>query len=473
LQSRRRPPFIKDAALLLFQSWAFLIFFAIVFPFHLLVKGARLRIPCLLIANYAFYGFWNPLYPLLLLYATTVDYLAVAWMSRGGPKKLCVGLSVVNGLTLLAFFKYAAFIADNVNLLLAKFGMAWSAPRPDFVLPVGISFYVFQSLTYTIDCYRGQVERETSFWRYAAFVSLFPQICAGPIQRARELLPQLRETPRIGGRDVADGASLFIVGLFKKVALADYFSLYVDEVYSMPGEYQAGTLMLATFAFAWQLYFDFSGYTDMARGVARMMGLRYGLNFNNPYLATGLGEFWQRWHISLSNWFRDYLYIPLGGNRKGNLRTYINMFLTMVISGLWHGASWNYVIWGALHGAGRVCTRELERTNFYRSRLPKIVKQLFTFVFVCFCWIFFRAETFADARLIVSRIFASGFGEPKFPLLMAGLALSVWAYQFVHESRFSLWLQFAPVKVALTAAMLIYIAVFARTGNQAFIYFQF
>jgi len=257
------------------------------------------------------------------------------------------------------------------------------------------------------------------------------------------------------------------------VALADYLGHYVDEVYLMPDQYQAPALMLATFAFAWQIYFDFSGYTDMARGVARMMGIRLMLNFNNPYLATGLGDFWQRWHISLSTWFKDYVYIPLGGNRKGEVRTYVNMALTMVISGLWHGAQWTFVLWGALHALGRIVTRELERSRFYRDHVPRCIKQALVFTFVCFCWIFFRAETFTDAWTIVTRIFTSGLGNPACPLLMLALVASIWAYQFVYESRARRWLEFAPVRVALVLGMILYIAIFARSSNEAFIYFQF
>ncbi len=205
-------------------------------------------------------------------------------------------------------------------------------------MPVGISFFVFQSMTYTIDYYRGQVEREPNFLRYAAFVAMFPQLLSGPIERARNILPQLCQAPAISRQDVADGCSLFIVGLFKKVALADYLALYVDRIYGSPGQFEAPALVLASFAYAWQICFDFSGYTDMARGAARMLGIRLMLNFDNPYLADGLGDFWRRWHISLSTWFRDYVYIPLGGSRRGELATYRNMCLTMVISGLWHGA---------------------------------------------------------------------------------------------------------------------------------------
>ena len=458
---------------MLFHNWVFLAFFAIVYPVYLLLKGTRFRSLWLLVASYVFYGWWNPLYLLLIAYSTTVDYVAVLGMARFGRKKRFVALSVVNNLGLLGFFKYAGFITQNVNALLARAGLEYAVPAPDVLLPVGISFFVFQSMSYTIDFYRGNVDKEPSFIRYATFVSLFPQLVAGPIERARNLLPQLRETPRVTARDVTDGLSLFVVGLFKKLALADYLAVYVDEVYAVPDQYQAPALMLATFAFAWQIYFDFSGYTDMARGVARMMGIRIMLNFNNPYLATGLGDFWQRWHISLSTWFKDYLYIPLGGNRKGQVRTYVNMALTMVISGLWHGAKWTFILWGVLHALGRVLTRELERTAFYRDRVPRCVKQALVFTFVCFCWIFFRADSFADAVMIVKRIFTSGLADPRCPLLMLGLVGSVWLYQFVYESRLRRALEWAPVQVGLVVAMVMYIALFAGSSNQPFIYFQF
>ena len=458
---------------MLFHNWVFLIFFAIVYPVYLLVKGTRLQSLWLLIASYVFYGWWNPLYLLLIAYSTTVDYLAVAAMARWGRRKSFLAFSILNNLCLLGFFKYAGFVTQNLNALLERLGLEFAIPAPDVLLPVGISFFVFQSMSYTIDFFRGKIDKEPNFIRYATFVSLFPQLVAGPIERARNLLPQLRGTPRVTRQDVADGLSLFVVGLFKKVALADYLARYVDEVYAVPDMYEAPALMLATFAFAWQIYFDFSGYTDMARGVARMMGIRIMLNFNNPYLADGLGDFWQRWHISLSTWFRDYVYIPLGGNRQGQVRTYVNMALTMVISGLWHGAQWTFVVWGALHALGRVLTRELERTRFYREQVPRCVKQAVVFVFVCFCWIFFRADTFGDACTIVQRIFTSGFADPRCPLLMLGLIGSVWVYQFIYESRLTRLLELPPVRVALVVAMLLYVTVFATSSSEPFIYFQF
>jgi alginate O-acetyltransferase complex protein AlgI len=260
--------------------------------------------------------------------------------------------------------------------------------------------------------------------------------------------------------------------LFKKVALANYLALYVDRVYDNPGSYSATALVLATVAFAWQIFFDFSGYTDMARGVAKLMGFNLILNFNNPYLATGLGDFWSRWHISLSSWFRDYVYIPLGGNRKGALLTYRNLFITFLVSGIWHGAAWTFAIWGILHAAGVIITRELERSPFYRERVPKLIKQLAVFAFVCFAWIFFRAESLSDAWLIIGRIATAAWRNPEIPALMIVLVLVVWLYQFAYESRFRDWLRASPVRVGLAVCMVLYMCLFSA-GGGAFIYFQF
>jgi D-alanyl-lipoteichoic acid acyltransferase DltB (MBOAT superfamily) len=483
---------------MLFHTWTFLAFFLVVYPGFLLLKRTRFKAPWLLAASYFFYMCWNPVYLLLIVWSTTIDYLAVVAMAKTRWKKPWLACSIVNNLLLLGFFKYGQFVVDNLNALfgwiglpfvlsqpsasflstginnlLALFGTGWSVAPFDYLLPVGISFYVFQSMSYTIDYYRGRVQFEPNFIRYATFVSLFPQLVAGPIERASNLLPQLRADPKITTHDVADGASLFIVGLFKKIALADYLAMYVNPCYAAPGQYEAPALLLATFAFAWQIYFDFSGYTDMARGLGRMMGFRLMLNFNNPYLASGLGDFWGRWHISLSTWFRDYVYVPLGGNRRGKLRTYVNMVLTMLISGLWHGAMWTFVLWGAVHAVGRLLTRGLEGTGFYRKCIPKSVKQLITFLIVTFAWIFFRAESVSDAWLIISRIATTGWSDPRFPLLAAGLVAAVWVYQYLYESRLRGLLRPAPVRIALVVAMIVYLATCVTGGGQAFIYFRF
>jgi D-alanyl-lipoteichoic acid acyltransferase DltB (MBOAT superfamily) len=273
-------------------------------------------------------------------------------------------------------------------------------------------------------------------------------------------------------QNFTDGLSLFVVGLFKKLALANYLSLYVERVYQNPKAFDAPDLVAATFAFAWQIFFDFSGYTDMARGIAKVMGFNLMLNFNNPYLATGLGEFWSRWHISLSSWFRDYVYIPLGGNRHGSLLTYRNLFVTFLISGIWHGAAWTFVIWGVLHAAGILITRELERSLFYRERVPHLAKQMATFTFVCFAWIFFRAESLGDASLIISRIAAGVWHAPNMPLLMLALVGMIWLYQFLYESRWKEMLQTSVVRVSGVAFMILYLCLFSTEGG-AFIYFQF
>ena len=397
-----------------------------------------------------------------------------------GSRRTWLVVSIVNNLAILAFFKYARFLIENINDVLASSQLTARLPDPstlmpfgaDYLLPVGISFFTFQSLSYSIDFYRGLIQRERNFLRFATFVAFFPQLMAGPIERAAHMLPQFFKFPKFQLQNLTDGLSLFLVGLFKKLALANYLSLYVERIYDNPGQFGAPELIAATFCFAWQIFFDFSGYTDMARGIAKVMGFDLMLNFNNPYTATGLGDFWARWHISLSTWFRDYVYIPLGGNRRGALITYRNLLLTFLISGIWHGAAWTFLIWGGLHALGILITRELERSSFYRERVPRIVKQLATFAFVCFAWIFFRAGSLADARLIIERIFAGGWHLPQVPVLMLLLVGLIWIYQFVWESRFKGILDSGTVRVGIAVCMILYLCLFATEGG-AFIYFQF
>jgi D-alanyl-lipoteichoic acid acyltransferase DltB (MBOAT superfamily) len=532
---------------MLFHTWTFLSFMAVVLPVFFALRRTRLWIPWLLVASYTFYGWWNPYYLILVSYSTLLDFILVALMDHcprerkkfdwsaharlhfedrvmkvaflttgmgtlvslammlAGPRTLrptlamaalilsfmvagaffCsrrtwLVISIVNNFAILAFFKYARFIIENMNALLASGHISARLPDPStlmpfgaaYLLPVGISFFTFQSLSYTIDFYRGLIERERNFLRFATFVAFFPQLMAGPIERAAHMLPQFVCFPKIRWQNLTDGLSLFLVGLFKKLALANYLSLYVERVYDNPKQFDAPELLAATFAFAWQIFFDFSGYTDMARGVAKVMGFDLMLNFNNPYLATGLGDFWSRWHISLSTWFRDYVYIPLGGNRRGSLITYRNLFLTFFISGIWHGAAWTFVIWGTLHAAGILITRELERSPFYRERVPHLAKQLATFAFVCFAWIFFRAGSLSDATLIISRLFRGVWHTPQVPALMILLVALVWLYQFTFESRFKEILHTSAVRVGIAVLMILYLCLFATEGG-AFIYFQF
>lgn len=407
-------------------------------------------------------------------------FLLMALGALLSSRPLWLVISLINNLALLLFFKYAHFVVENLNLVFAWLHLALKLPEPStlmpfgfaYVLPVGISFFTFQSMSYTIDFYLGKAQRERHFLRFATFVCFFPQLMAGPIERARHLLPQFREFPAVRLQNFTDGLSLFIVGLFKKLALANYLSFYVERVYDNPKAFGAPALLLATFAFAWQIFFDFSGYTDMARGVARLMGFNLILNFNNPYLATGLGEFWSRWHISLSTWFRDYVYIPLGGNRGGAFNTYRNLFITFFISGIWHGAAWTFVVWGILHALGVMITRELERSVWYREQVPKLLKQLGVFAFAGFAWIFFRAGTLNEALFIVRRIFTAAWSDPQVPVLSLLLVLVVWMYQFFYESSWRAFLQTSVVRVGLVIFMTLYLCLFS-SGGGAFIYFQF
>jgi alginate O-acetyltransferase complex protein AlgI len=531
---------------MLFHTWTFAVFLAIVLPGYFLLRHTRYWIGWLMLASYVFYGWWNPYYLSLVCYSTVLDYCLVSLMERCprqdpgdpgrrirlrlddrllkaafigasvtslgllvlavfgpqtlrpaasglgvlvllmaagallGSRKIWLFISVINNLALLLFFKYAGFLVENLNGLFTGLGLAVTLPDPaslmpygfTYLLPAGISFFTFQSLSYTIDFYLDKVPRERNFARFATFVCFFPQLMAGPIERARHLLPQYQTFPDVRLANFTDGASLFLVGLFKKLALANYLALYVDRVYGNPAAFGAPALVVATFAFTWQIYFDFSGYTDMARGLARIMGFNLIPNFRNPYLASGIGDFWTRWHISLSSWFKDYVYIPLGGNRRGKWLTYRNLLITFAVSGIWHGASWTFLIWGLLHGLGVMVTRELERSGFYRERVPKPAKQAGVFGFVCFAWIFFRAASLGDALLIVRRIFTAPWHDPQAPWLMLVLVGLAWFYAFLYESKWRDTLRQPALRVAIAVCMILYLGVFA-TGGGSFIYFQF
>ncbi len=416
--------------------------------------------------------------PTCAVFAILVMLMAVG--AKLGSRRTWLIISLVNNLALLLFFKYARFVIENLNQLQGLAGMKLHLSDPStlmpfgltYVLPVGISFFTFQSLSYTIDFYLGKVPRERNFLRFATFVCFFPQLMAGPIERAKHMLPQFQKSPEFCVQNITDGLSLFLVGLFKKLALANYLSLYVERIYDNPEKFNAPDLILATFAFAWQIFFDFSGYTDMARGLAKLMGFNLILNFNNPYQATGLTDFWSRWHIGLSSWFRDYVYIPLGGNRRGKIRTYFNLFITFLVSGIWHGANWTFAIWGILHAVGVILTRNMEASIFYQERIPKIIKQTWVFLYVSFAWIFFRAASVADARLIINRIFQSAWSRPEIPALMIILVGVAYLYQSLYESKLRSFLHQGFVKTAIAVSMILYLCL-CSSGGGTFIYFQF
>ncbi|MCE5228517.1 MBOAT family protein [bacterium] len=471
---------------MIFQSWTFMLFFAIfLVVFYGIRKFPMLRVSFLVLAAYVFYGwlawciFYNwlaLLYPVLMIYITVVNWFCVRRM-EGGNRKLWLGIAVTLSLLVLCFFKYTDFLIENINMAFnTELPPLTSLPKWKWaMLPAGLSFFTFQGLSYAIDAYRGEVKPEPNIIRFAAYISLFTNVLSGPIERASNMLPQIERVPRITMLDVTDGASLFLVGMFKKVVMADWLDKYVSTIYPNAASHNTASLVAATFAYTWQIYFDFAGYTDMARGVARLMGFKIILNFNNPYTATDLGDFWGRWHISLSSWIKDYLYIPLGGNRKGPARMYFNIFVAMVLSGIWHGAGWLYIVWGALHAFGRMITREAERTAFYRDRVPRFCKQLLVFAFVMVTWIFFKvgsmpSGTLKDAWDILKRICSSSWlADPRLPLLPISFVLMIWIYQFVYNSKVQKLLQPAPVRVALAVIMIVCLFV-CQQAPAKFIY---
>jgi len=464
---------------MLFQTFAFLIFFAIVYPVYLAGRGQRWNVYWLLAASYFFYGWWNPFYLILIVVSTMLDWALGLALRRYGFRKTTIAASVVLNLGLLGVFKYGNFIAENLNWLLAHAGLSVAIPMHDWLLPVGISFYTFQSMSYTIDVYRGKLEPEGNLATFALYVSFFPQLVAGPIERAGHLLGQLKSPRHVSWPLVSSGASLFLVGLFKKTVLGDFLGLYVQQVYGtgpVPADVSTVSglsVLLATYAFAWQIYFDFSGYTDMARGIARAMGFSLMENFRAPYLATNPSDFWKRWHISLSSWLRDYLYIPLGGNRGSTLRTGFNLMLTMLLGGLWHGNTWNFVVWGGLHGLILIAGRWTEGFQ-WTSRIPLMLRQIFFFNVVCLTWVFFRASDLGTAAGLFERLLFHFPGGNTLPLAAAIIMAGAFLLQYLREHPILVTITRRPEWVIVgQAAMIAALIFFSGRTAQPFIYFQF
>ncbi|MEM1348118.1 MAG: MBOAT family protein [Myxococcota bacterium] len=385
---------------MLFDSALFVWFFITVFVVYW--QGTtthRGKIVWLLAASWFFYASWNAALLGLILFSTAVDFIVGRKMYAASARRTRRGLllvSVTTNLGLLAYFKYTNFFLGSLQGLSDAWGFGWALPVLEITLPVGISFYTFQTLSYTIDIYRGKLEPIDDFMKFALFVSFFPQLVAGPIVRASHFLPQLGQAPQYDVRQHGVGLYLIAVGMVKKVAVANYLAInFVDRAFEQPQLFSSVEMWLAVYGYALQIYCDFSGYSDIAIGAALLLGFTLPENFDRPYVAADLQDFWRRWHISLSTWLRDYLYIPLGGSRHGTWRTYRNLMATMVLGGLWHGASWNFVIWGALHGGvlgiSRAYQRRFQRDAPPASGLRRVVASLLTFHFVCFAWIFFRA----------------------------------------------------------------------------------
>ena len=529
---------------MLFFTWTFAAFFAIFYPAFLLVRRHVVaRNLLLILAAYIFYGWWDVRFLALLAFTTALDYLTALGaaghrIERGQLLKSCgflagvslVGfavhgfadaallllpplaaillfatsvvllnnvadeakrrhrwllLSVIVNLAVLAFFKYVNFFGESLQQALAPLGIELGFVALNIILPLGISFHTFQSIGRTVDTWRGKLEPSTSLIEFAAFLSYFPQILAGPIERANHMLPQFRTVLPISADMLRSGAMLFLWGLFKKIVIADNMAIIANPIFDDPHTHSSGALIVAALAFTVQIYGDFSGYTDMARGLARLMGFELRLNFNLPYFARSPSEFWQRWHISLSQWLRDYLYISLGGNRQGPAKTYRNLMLTMLLGGLWHGAAWTFVFWGFLHGAIQVVYRALGLDDRIAAANEKggvtalatnLIAWAALMPIIVLTWIYFRAETMAQANAMVAGV-----------LRFDGLADGQWArwtYYAVPLFLIECGLRFAtpraiyaraPFVVRYTGviALLFSVAVLTAPAGQEFIYFDF
>lgn len=475
---------------MLFNSIEFCLFLLVVVPGFFWLPH-RPRLAFLLVASYVFYAWWNARYAVLIALSTVMDFFLARAMAKSptqeGRKRLLLVSLVVN-LGVLFVFKYWNFANDSMKVLCAQLGVAWEVPALYVLLPPGISFYTFQTLSYTIDVYRKEDESEKSLERFALFIAFFPQLVAGPIERASHLKPQFDEIKHFDWARFASGLQLVLWGLFQKVVIADRLATYVDAVYNNVGNHNATSYWLATYAFAFQIYCDFAGYSEIAVGTARMLGYNLMDNFKRPYFSDSITTFWRRWHISLSTWLRDYLYISLGGNRHGQWMTYRNLMITMLLGGLWHGASWNFVIWGGLQGIflsfSRLTLPLRDRLNA-KLGLPKPLvlagRMFITFHLVCLSWIFFRANSFQDALTIVGGFFTRPWGMPFVELIAllygfggVGLLLALHTYEAQREP----WLQTVarwprPLRWAVWYLLLLGIVLFGVEQGSQFIYFQF
>jgi alginate O-acetyltransferase complex protein AlgI len=470
-----------------------LIFF--VFIIGVLVICARLRHRgqnlFILVASYLFYGYWDWRFTFLILASTIVDFWVGQRLHRAlnqKHRKLLLLVSIAVNLGILGFFKYFNFFIDSASTVLAAIGFEPHLPVLRIILPVGISFYTFKTMSCTIEIYRGKLNPTESFIDYALFVSFFPQILAGPIERAANLLPQISKPRGITREKVLTGMNLILLGYFKKVAIADTLAPIVGSIFDSSGGMSSGQLWTGVYAYTFQIYGDFSGYTDIARGISRILGFETMENFNAPYLSRSITEFWRRWHISLSTWFRDYLYIPLGGNQRGKIRTYANLIITMLLCGLWHGAAWTFVLWGLVHGICLIGHRIVLRghkpafsfSQTCRGWIAEIFKIFITFHLVALAWVLFRASSIKSALIYIEGLFRfDQFTGLSPSVLFAGsmlIALDV-AQTWANSQT---WLTDRPalsvLRYAVTGILIVSVvsAAIAHMGKVTpFIYFQF
>lgn len=395
---------------MLFNSFAFAVFLPIVFVLYWVMphKG---RWILMLVASYYFYMSWNAKYVFLILFTTIISYVAAILLEKTerirSKKWILFGTAVVC-LGVLFFFKYFNFVSESVTAVFRLFAIQMNPVVLNLLLPVGISFYTFQTLSYVIDVYKGDVKAEHHFGYYATFISFFPQLVAGPIERTNNLLPQIKAQHKFNYDQATYGLKLMAWGYFKKIVIADTLSQFVSKVYDEPQGFTGFALILATVFFTLQIYCDFSGYSDIAIGAAKLLGINLMTNFKSPYFSQSIKEFWSRWHISLSTWFRDYVYIPLGGSRVGKIRHAVNLLITFLVSGLWHGSNWTFVVWGGIHGLGQVIENAIVPKNVLKEKSKGcmwIIRVLFVFVFVSFAWIFFVSNSLGDAMYVVGHMF--------------------------------------------------------------------
>ena len=481
---------------MLFNSLQFVYFFVIVTTAYFALPH-KYRWQLLLAASCYFYMVFLPIYILILGFTIVIDYFAGIYIekSEGSKRKLFLIISLIANIGVLAVFKYYNFLNDNLSVFLNGLGYHNSVPNLSILLPIGLSFHTFQAMSYTIEVYRGHQKVEKNFGIYALYVMFYPQLVAGPIERPQNILHQFYEKHNFDYKRVTDGLKLMAWGLFKKVVIADRLASTVNYVYDNPQNFEGLALIVATVFFAIQIYCDFSGYSDIAIGSAQVMGFKLMKNFDRPYFSKSISEFWKRWHISLSTWFRDYLYISLGGKRVSKGRLYFNLMVTFLISGLWHGANWTYVIWGGLNGLyliielwltkplGKVV--ELVKLNRF-PLLLKFIQGTFTFTLICLTWVFFRAKSVDDAFYILTNMthgfkiqgLFSKLAIAKFDLQIIFIALLILVMTEWLQRGKSLitWLDVKPVYVRWSVYVLLGITILlfgAFEQNQQFIYFQF
>lgn len=472
---------------MLFNSIEFLIFFPIVFILYWFLSD-RLTLQNLLLlgASYIFYAWWDWRFLSLIIISSIIDYVAGLSIHNADTdkkRKFWLMVSLVANLGFLSIFKYYNFFAESFTQAVSAFGWQPNDLTLNIILPVGISFYTFQTLSYTIDIYRKSFEPTKSVLSFFTYIAFFPQLVAGPIERASNLLPQIEKKRTFNKEWFNAGVLQIFIGLFRKIVIADTLATYVDTIYADPGIYNSTTVLLATFFYAFQIYFDFAGYSDIAIGTAKVMGFKFHQNFNLPYFSKSLTEFWRKWHISLSFWLRDYLYISLGGNRKGIKITYRNLMITMLLGGLWHGSSWNFIIWGGIHGL-ILSIEKYMKSNPKFNFLQKFgfLGYPITFFVVLIAWIFFRATTLNSAIIATKKILLFKGGIPfigdinvmanSLFVLTLGIAFDYFLFKKnIPLENFGK--SFTTIKIAVICSILIVLTnLFYSTSNN-FIYFQF